>query len=459
MSKTTVPAYSTEGTNFLARNPAVARVLGRSGSRTDKLRQAEQRDAYERGPATWHGIDSEGYYNPDHPQDWRGLDSANAMLLHKTDKPTVLGDKFRGPIFSTTDILKAPLDKNEAVHTETEEEAAVKETLWASPEDRATLGDPLLSEALYGRSMNARDLIAHDTELNRAYTGDVSHATQNQRGEIADAAAFQVTGVKATDLFGEGELGRLILENRGGLSDTLNASESTRNLIGADPGNELQQASRERVLDTLLPKLQNSSDIITEDVLRDHPLAAMDLLSQPELINWVEGKRDNARSFVQDIGRTEEQVRSDLPDRAQAVVGEYAYPFSRDWFSQNTDAAEVVVADRVTGTSAPYSEHLLSQQDELSRLASQSTEAGKYWTQQAKQSTGSTLPGHLLETSPSLSLLAAKDHTVAMGLLSDAKMIHAGYPNVAETSDLLTALRAYSIGLGERIHGVYERVA
>lgn len=459
MSETTVPTYSDAGTSFLARNPAVARELGRSGSKTDQLKSAEERDAYERGAATWHGINDSGYYNPADPEDWRGIYSADSMSLTHTKKENALGDKFRGPIFSGTNVLKAPLDKGEIVHTETEQERAVKEKLWTRPEDRAYLGDPLLSPSLYGNSTNARDAIAHDTELNSAFTGNVSHATQNQRGEIADAAATQVTGVVATDLNNEGELARLILEDRGGLTDRLAQSQDARHLIGADPSTELLNASRDRVIAALIPQLNNSSDIVTEDILRQHPLAAMDLLSQPELISWVEGKRANARSFVQDIGTREEQVRADLPSRASKVVGETTYPFSSDWFTQHLDAAEIVVSDNVTGAANPYSEHLISQKDELAREASQAGEARKYWINQAKLATDNALPGHLIETSKSLSLLAAEDQPTAMGLIADAGTINAGYPNVAETSDLLTALRAYSIGLGERIYGVYERVA
>ncbi len=459
MSETTVPSYSSEGISLLARNPAVARTLGRSAGKTGELKSAEQRDEYERGPDTWHGIDDEGHYSPASPEDWRGIDSANATSLVKKSKPKALGDKFRGPVFSVTDILKAPLEKGEAVHTETKAEQAVKQKLWTRPKDRLYLGDSLVSQSLYGKSQHVRDLITNDTELNRAYTGDVSHATENLRGEIAGAAAAQVTAVDATKLTNESELGRLILEDRGGLTDALQSSAARRDLIGADPGAELLQAARERVLNAVEPQLKNSGDIITEDVLRKYPLVALDLLTRPGLIRWVEENRDNARSLVQDAGRITEQVQSELPDRAEAIVGQNILPFTSDWFASNQGAAEVVVSDQAVGYSSPYGEYLISQKDELASTATQRTEATRYWRERGAAATNNALPDHLLEGSPSLSLLASKDTTVSSGLMADSANITAGYPDAAETSDLLTALQAYSIGLGERIYGVYERVA
>lgn len=448
---------SAAGISFLANNPRLARALGRSQELTDSFIEAEEQDAEYRGPSTWHGIVSGGFYDPVDTEDFRGINTPSVGVFGKEDTPSPLGDNFRGPLFTVGNVLEGPVE--EGLHNRTPDSVALLETTRRTPGNRAYLGDTLLSPELYGDGTTVRDFIENNPELHDAFTGDTSRSTIQQPADLAYEASLLVPGSESEDFINEGDYSRMIVEDRGELGTLLAEDEELRNLIGREyPDEVIRDRARERVLDAVEPLLSNSEEILTRDWLEANPLVALDLLQRPGFRAWVEESHDNARSLLADADRISDRVRSELPGDAAALVN--AIPFDEEWFGSELTLAETVVADQATGADNRLGDWMHTQENTLEYETSGRELAGDYLVETSMTLTENALPRHLFTGSPALSLNTTAGDSVPFGLLADADNINASYPDSPLLSDITAAYRAWGFGYGERLHGTtYEGIA
>jgi len=459
MSENTTLNATFAGLSFLSRNTLLARAFGRDGVMTKRFSDSEEKDAYERSAATWNGLNESGVYDVGDVSDFRGLYSDGVTLLNGSNKSSsILGERFVGPIFTSVEnILERPVTSGNVVNAETEDEKSVLQKLRGDAEDRAYLGDEVLSDRLYSESTSVRDLISGESDLADAYTTDASQSASALPGQLNDYASLELLGIESGELVNEGELSRLITENRGEITDRLNNSSELRDLIGASAQETLLNEARDAVIDEVLPKLKNSSEILTEDVLRDNPLVALDLLQRPAFRDWVEEDTNNARSVLSDLDNISNRVRGEMIE--DAAITDRSTPYDKAWFETNTRFAEVMASERETGGDTNLREFIYGQQNDPLYEESANELAKEYWRERADKATGGVLPDHLTEESDSLALLAGSDEGVAGGLAADSEAINTSYPEGNNYTDALTAYRAWGLGLGDRLYGEYTRVA
>jgi len=418
--------------DFLARNLSILRGLGQDSKLSSDLTTARKADQKEAGAYTWYGIKDSGFYNPDSIEDFRGVKGIPRIIEN--------GDEISKSM------------KNHGAN-----EIEVDDYSRGNPYDRVYLGDPLLTEKLYGDDgSQVRNLFIEDDSLRSDLLDTSNQPSRNLTTELIAFAREVVPGLEVPEWAREGELARMVLENVGGLGDKIIENKDLRNLINTDSTDELINQSREAVLDELLPQIKNSSEIITEDFLRENPHIAFDLLANPESLHYVEEDLDQAREVVRYASESKNRIFDQMTANASSEVNQI--PFSDDWFESNPEVAEIVASNKLTDSDNPLGQWMNRQEDYLQGESFSNDLIQKYWSDTAQSVTEDSLNSHLFEDSPTLSMLAVSNPEVRNLLVNNAVEINESYPDGNTNSPDLWVLRTYGIGLGENNYGDYQRV-
>lgn len=407
---------------FLGRNTAVSRTLGRSANRTRSFTLADNYD--------------------------RDAESINSFRFGPP------GPGVRGPVSSfrgvpTSSTLRLPGHDGVSVHETSPNREAVDSTRALDPFDSRFLGEQTVMRALF---------IATSPLAESFQEGDRAHGYR-LREDFAAFARTVVGGTDRVDWRSQPGLARLVWENRAGLADRMNESEEVRALMNTSPDEVVVQQARERVREEVSSKLVNSSGILDEEFLRDNPLAALDLLLNPDRVQWVEEDSAHAEQYRKDAGLTAERMRDELPELADAEVQNG--PFDDSWFRANLLLAEAVVADAALGMTNSFGRYLDSRANLLEEKAFAPDLAAEYYRREAVEAVGGegVIPDSLFRDNVSLAMMTALDALVAAGLARDAEEIRVSYPEESARAPGRLAQQAYGLGLGERVHGDYARVA
>ncbi|MCB2200469.1 hypothetical protein KQI63_13760 [bacterium] len=421
-----IGSLSAVARSFLSRNLPVSRALGSSEARSQSFDEADRSDRSASSTSSpWHGIDSDGYYSPDDTSDFRGIG-------------------YLGKLIASGHTLK---NRNP-------NEVAVDDRAPGDPFDRAFLGDPTTFERYYGEDgAAARQLLADEAALREAFTEGRAGLENKLPDDLALFAALVIAATDQEDWLDDGELARLVLENRAGLAERIEEDPELKALLTADPEEVMVERSRERVLSDLLPQLANSGDILDEEFLRDHPLFALALLRDPGLLKFVEENRDQAYAIRRDAENIEARVQAELAEEADAIVGNS--PFTSYWFEEHDEWAEVVVSDYRTKHDQPLGQWMGTVEEMVTEDVIGQALARAYWVDLADAATSNVFPTSLFSDSDALSLMTVLSSDLAEALQEDSTTILESIPT---QTTALHAARAYGFGLGERSYGDYRRI-
>ncbi len=442
MSDTALLSVVNMGLSFLGRNTAVSKRLGAAESNNISFYEADQsdRDSHEIGK--FRGINPSSPFYTQPIGKFRGI--YQQPKSYNSHYDPLVARQPASRLEYILDFFGIRLE------TKTSETEAVENQRLTEPDDRVYLNT---DNAIY-------DLLTEPGDLNEAYVNVDETPGQTQEDELAAFTEEVIDhGIENSTWRAHPDLARLILENRGELADKLEESENLRDLITTSPDEVLLEASRERVREQVSEKLKNSADILDQDFLEEYPLVALRLLERPDLVSWVEENRDNALQLRADAGRITKEMQDRLAEEADSLVQNL--PFTEDFFAANPNLAEAVWADTLTGYDQSIGTWLESKASLLPEDANMVALASGYWADRAKTATGGagTIPEHLFDNNPPLSMMAALDQDVADSLAAEATAIQTMYPLKTSTSLPVLAYRAFGLGLGNRYYGDYQRVA
>ncbi len=439
MNGTDLLQVSSRAVGFLGRHVPVSRSLGGSGDRTDRFTAADSSDRDAMHIRNWSGILDDQPYQAGDLEDFRGLPQLSDL------KTPLYYEQLTG-------------EQNWGVKHHDPRREAVDQKSALELRDAWFAGHPTFTEAVYGDGESAiRELLATDDALRSAYTRGRDANAYEQEMDLAAEAGFWFEGTEEADWRDQEDFARMALENRGGLADKLQASGSLRDMVGADGLEQLVSESRQRVLDELLPMLENSSDTITEEFLQQHPLTALELLDNSGLRRDVEEDPDKAAELVADADRIEGEVKGELAQRAASRINDDL--FNENWFTTEGALAEAVVSDGVTDADNSFADWLRVQEGYTYATARSPELIENYWADRAYGAVEGALDRRLFAENPSLAMMTSLNTEVAEDLASDADAIATAYPEGSELNGAVRAYRAYGLGLADRRFGTYTRVA
>ncbi len=433
MSLSDYLAVSSYATNFLGRHTRVSKALGGSADRTEKFTTADSNDRKTVSTAgEWYGIAKEGFYNPDPTEEFTGI---------------------LDPFNSYYSIDNVDLD----THEHDPNAIAVDAARNRNPYDKALLGDDLIFEELYGEDgSELREVVIEDDELRENFVENDRSYDYRIEEELANLANEITPPAEIEDWLKSGDLSRLIVEGRAQLVDKLNESEELSDLLSSDPREELLSRSRERVQDELTPLLQNSSDILDEEFLSEHPLFALHILQDPAYLKWVEDDREHAKGARRDAENIENVKREELAEIAESEVGQL--PYTESWFSDNIDFAEIVVSDSEINHDSQLGQWLNQNGNILPENASVADLTHQYWSDTAFEKVDENIDQHIFDNSSQLSMMTSLDGDVAESIKNDSEKISLSFPDVSIPDREAFAVLSYGLGLGNRVYGDYQRI-
>ncbi|MDP8208008.1 MAG: hypothetical protein P9L92_15190 [Candidatus Electryonea clarkiae] len=429
---------------FLGRHQGLSRRTGYSSDNTNAFESAVEDDRKSADIGRFRGVDP---YSPFYTRpvgEFRGIDTSSPMFRtpdgekHDSDpEPRLMEEEH--PLY----------DLYPEIHTRNADEEAVDEVSSSNPYD-----------SVFAREdSEVRDLLTDTDDLNDSYVNDIPSKAQAQEYELAGYAENAIAaGVDKATWESQPDVARLALENRGSLADEIKDSDDFRDLLKESPDAVMLDESRKRVRNELSEKLRNSGDILDEEFMKEHPLAALNLLDRPDLVNWVEQDMDNARAYKRDAGLYDDQTRNRLGSEAAKRVE--SSPFDEDWFDGNKGVAEAVWADSVTGHDDKVGTWMDSQETIQPEDAFAPELAGQYWSDIAKRESGGedVIPEHLFDSNESLSMMTSLNGDFAESLQNSAEAITTSFPDFPSTSLTTVAYRGYGLGLADRSYGDYQRI-
>jgi len=417
--------------SFLTRNLRVPRLLGNENDKYSDFSIADKNDRKETGLYSWYGVEDNGFWNPKPFEEFRGIEQEDHILPD--------AEKI-------SNSMKRQSTNAREVDGESRN----------NPYDRVLLGDPLLGDKLFGEDgSELREYFINDKDISEAYRKNSDYYGPELQDKIDNLVRHVVPSIEEEAWNGEGELGRLILEDQAEMANNFINEEEYRENIGKEITTELISQSRERVLDELLPKLRNSSEIITEDFLREHPLVAYDLLAHSDRLDYVEADIDHAKYVVAHSLETEDRVEAELAELASSEANQI--PFNVEWFNDNPEMAELIANDKLTDYENSFGQWLNQQDDYLEGEGFPATLSAEYLTDRANEETENKINSHLFEDSSALSFLTISNSDFSDRLKQNAESINSAFPSGNALSPNLWVLRSYGLGIGENSYGSYQR--
>lgn len=450
MESTTL-VVSSHALEFLRKHSSLPRELGGSAARTDRFSAADTADRLSASLMNWRGVSGEGYLTANETSSFRGLAIRDQLYVNHL--------------------------RDSASHALTDEERLVDEATARDPEDRVFAGDVVTDPIYYGSSAEMRALLKDEYVLQQAYLRDQRGGEYTRERDLATRAERLFPGAERVAWLREGELSRVLVENRGGIVERLNSEETLRQIIETVPQKVLVAESREEVLESLLPELENSDVVLTERFLQSHPMIALELLRNPGKRSWVEEDLDNARSMVTDANVLEAEFRERVQQRAAELIR--TFPFSNatfaeavdldeiqdqydagkdpaklvEWIEHHPDLAEVVVADTVTDRPYKLASWLEAQDDVSLTEAYASDLIHQYWVYRASEEDGGLIPDQVFQESSALAMLIASDRILRENLREEAGLLAKSFPSEAAFERILAVYQGYGLGLGDRNFG------
>ncbi|MBD3165072.1 hypothetical protein GF324_00570 [bacterium] len=415
MSDATVLTASAAGVRFAGRHPSLTRRIGGSADFTSRFTEADAEDRASHSIGRFRGITDEfPFDNDDYLDRWAA-------------------DNFI-PALSGWDNLVVKDEYGEAVDAVSR--LNPYDRVYASPQS------------------DVRDLIADQRQLRESYLSGDPGKGELQESKLAEFAVSQITNKLSEDEWlRHPDLARLALENRGGLGDLLREDEDLQAHLTLEPDEALLENARTRAREEVQSRLDNASDILTDDVFEENPQFALYLLMNPSEITLAEQSDDYADSLRAQAGELEGRALDELAAKADEAVT--ASPFTEQYFDDNLGLAEVVVTDTLAAGDHLFADYLNGTSGLLREDADPRTLASGYWAGVAKDKTG--LNTTLFDNDSLSAMLAGRNDSVADALSSDADAIETSYP--AEDGYPRRAYRAYGLGLGDRNYGDFFRWA
>ncbi len=443
------------GIDFLGRNTEVARRLGWSSLNTSGFEVAAAADKAATQAGRFRGVFAQSPFYTKKLDEYDINDTLNPLQRNPVDKTRTVK---HNPLWDN------PLEEAD-IRVETDRERAIDQRSLKNPYDMV----------FARRNSNMREFLVHADDPGDGYIEGDPTMAQHQDKDLAEFAEEDVVaGVDSETWLEQPEVARLALENRGGLADKLQESDTLKKYLEADPAEAVRDRSREKVREALDGKLSNSSEILDDEFLEAHPLAALKLLEDNQTREWVEEDTDNAREFKDQAGVVEDEMRSEMAQKATDRMNSYPFnAYGAEFFQGKDNLAEAVVSDTLTSSGDDsFATWLESRESGLEdsgspeqplnmeEVGSQQL-ASSFWADQAKAAVGTDagIPDHLFNGNVSLSMMTANDANLAADLTADAGAIATSFPDRGATAPATKAYRAYGFGLGERTFGRFLRVA
>ncbi len=420
--------------------------MGWSGSRTTSFETAVAKDQADTSSSRFRGI------NPTSPFYTQSKDTYSFNDTLNPLQRTPMGEKYIGQDKSS--FWDNPL-KDAEVHYADENAEAVDARSSRDPEDTV----------FARKDSEVRDYLVENKDPREGYVeGDPTMAQHQDKDLTEQAENTIVAGVDKNTWLSQPDVARMALENRGGLADELKRDPDLKENLETNPTTALRDDSREKVREELDDELSSTTkEVLDDEFMEDHPLAALKLLDDAGTREWVEQDKDYAEEFKRKVGTVEDEMRDQLADEAAEKMGSFPYNgYEGRFFEGRDDLAEAVWSDSLTSKGDDSVATWLNGQDINSDSTSSSDLSATYWADRAKQATGggdSGIPEHLFDNNVSLSMMAARNENVAEGLTRDAAEIAVAYPDSDAGSLATKAYRAYGFGMGERSYGQFLRVA